>query len=362
MGYVISISNVKGGVAKTSTSIALGRSLSKMGYRVLLVDLDPQADLTLSVGVHPSIVSYASKDLFIPGIFKEFTLTRFLLKTSYENLDIIPSNGEIVWNEQRLADFEGSKDVIKNALNSGSETLYDFVVIDCPPAIGTSTISALMASDLVIIPTQAEYFSANSLAKMIAIIRNVRKEENPNLKYKVLVTMLDLRNRIQRTLLEEFHKGFKENLFRTAIVIDTKIRESHSLHIPIVDYKPNSRGAIQYLALAKELIEVLDEVQKPKITQSPIDAIEEELSEESLNIHCPFLGFKDDLSSVTNYSSEMNYCHRAKPNAVPKFDHQSKICLTSAYLACPLLNTRIEIPLPTQLRERPPSLWNKLGF
>jgi chromosome partitioning protein len=361
MSYVIAISNVKGGVAKTSTAIALGRGLSKMGYRVLLVDLDPQADLTLSVGINLEAVSYSSKDFFIPGILKKINISHFLLKTSYENLDILPSNGEVLWNDQRLADFDGSKHVLKAALKIEDEAAYNFVVIDCPPAISTSTISALMAANLLIIPTQAEYFSANSLMKMISVIRHVREDGNPELKYKVLVTMLDLRNRIQRTALEEFRKGFKENLLKTVIVIDTKIRESHTFRVPIVDYKPNSRGATQYMALVAEIIETQAEIQHPT-PATTLELLEEVQTEETNKVRCPFLGLKDDLNSMTDYPSPENYCHRAKPNASPKLDYQRENCLSGIYLACPMLKTRAEQPLPAHLQEHSPNIWQKLGF
>jgi len=359
MGHVIAISNVKGGVAKTSTTSALGRALSKMGHNILLVDLDAQADLTTSVGITLSSVAYGTKDLFTPGLIEKLGVKNFVHATIYEKLDIIPSKGEIDWYDKGL--MEANDRLLSAFFDSQFRSRYDFIIMDCAPAINVYALNALTAADLVIVPTQAEFFSANSLIKMMRVIRHVRQNGRPDLAYRVLVTMYSQRTRIQRTVMEEFRNGFGENLFATTIEIDTKIRESQSAHTPIIDYRPISRGAIQYQNLASE---VLAFFKQPVQSVAPIPLTEQKTAktEETAQTFCPFLGFKDDLKTVMNYPSDLNHCHRASKPAAPKLGHQATHCLTQAYLGCPMLQTSKKISLPTELQERPPSLWNKLGF
>lgn len=362
MGHVIAISNVKGGVAKTSTASALGRSLSKMGQRVLLADLDTQADLTTSVGITQGSIAYGSKDLFAPGLLEKVGINSFIVPTAYENLDILPSKGEMDWHDRGLSDSPNLGSLLKSLFKTELRAHYDFILMDCAPAINIYTLNALTAADLVIIPTQAEYFSANSLIKMMRITRRIRQEGNPDLDYRVLVCMFTQRTRIQRTVMEEFRRGFGENLFETYIEIDTKIRESQSAHVPIVDYNPRARGAIQYQNLAHEVLGLFEKADQ---TSSAVAAPGENNSsqaEEASHAFCPFLGFRDDIKTVMNYASDLNYCHRAKRQAVPKLEHQASHCLTATYLSCPMLRTSKQIDLPAELNERPPSLWNRLKF
>lgn len=357
MGHVIAVSNVKGGVAKTSTSSALGRALSKIGHSVLLVDLDAQADLTTSVGIQQGNVPYGTKDLFTPGLLEKLGINNFLLATNYEKLDILPSKGEIDWYDKGLAN--ANENLLKDLYEAKLRARYDFIIMDCAPAINVYALNALTAADLVIIPTQAEYFSANSLIKMMRIIKHVRQNGRADLAYRVLVTMYVPRTRIQRTVMEEFSRGFGDNMFETYIEIDTKIRESQSAHIPIMDYKPVSRGAIQYQNLAREVLTFFKQPGKPSVSLTEQTST---ATEEKGQLFCPFLGFKDDLKTVMNYPSDLNYCHRANKPAIPKLGHQTSHCLTRSYLGCPMLRTSKQMPLPVELHERPPRLWDKLGF
>jgi chromosome partitioning protein len=357
MGHIIAVSNVKGGVAKTSTSSALGRALSKMGHSILLVDLDAQADLTSSVGITLSSVAYGTKDLFTPGLIDKLGVKSFVHSTIYEKMDIMPSKGEIDWYDKGLA--EANDRLLSELFDSKLGSRYDFIIMDCAPAINVYALNALTAADLVIVPTQAEFFSANSLIKMMRIIRHVRQNGRKELAYRVLVTMYSQRTRIQRTVMEEFRNGFGENLFETYIEIDTKIRESQSAHIPIIDYKPVSRGAIQYQNLAREVLSFFGQPARQLISTAEQKTVK---TEEKSQTFCPFLGFKDDIKTVMNYPSDLNHCHRASKAAPPKLGHQTTHCLTQSYLACPMLQTSKKISLPTELQERPPSLWNKLGF
>lgn len=364
MGYVISVSNVKGGVAKTSTCVALGSSLAQKGHRVLLIDLDSQADLTLSAGISMPQVSYGARDLFIPGVVSRLGLDSFILKTRYQNLEIIASNGDVMGGDQKQPDMEEARQGFSSAIQNALAVGYDFILMDCPPAANLHTLSALGVSDLVIIPTQAEYFSANSLLKMMSVVRAVRQKTNPKLQYRVVVTMLDLRSRIQRTVLEEFRSGFKDHLFTTCILTDTKIRESQSMQTPIMYYKPVTRGATLYRALSDELLAVIHGETAPETSPMDVEVEEPSPSDEQqlTSQFCPFLGYKDDVKTMTQFPSELNICHRATPGAAPSLKHQAECCLTAQYTTCPMMTAKAGAKLPNQLQLNPPGFWSRFGF
>ena len=258
MTFVIAVSNEKGGVAKTTTSLALGSSLAKTGQRVLLIDLDSQADLTLGVGLSPNSASYASIDLLVPGIAKTFFIESFCLPTGFNNLNIIPSNGDMFMLERKISSIQPSSKTLRQALKPSIPLPYDYIIIDCPPALDPRTVNALTACDLLIIPTQAEYFSANSIRKMLDLIRYIRKEANPLLAYRILITMLDLRNGIHVRVSDLFQKKFEACLFKTQIEIDTHLRDSQTAGVPITNYMPSSRGSLQYSNLAQEISEYVE--------------------------------------------------------------------------------------------------------
>jgi len=372
MAYVMSISNIKGGVAKTSTTLSLGSSLAKTGYRVLVVDLDTQADLTLGLDLQPSEINYTAKDLFVPGVLRKVPFSKFITGTKFTNLDIIPSNGEIAWIDPGFSSYRGFDQTFSEAFASDPEIAYDFIVIDCPPAMDTYTISALMASNLLIIPTQAEYFSANSLNRMMSVVQTIREKGNSELEYRVLITMLDLRNRIQRRVFDEFRQEFNGQMFTTPIDVDTKIRESQALRTPIVHSFPTSRGSIQYQNLSNEIVWSLSKLPQ-KEPNLPVESrsevavskpAKEPVVAKPIYSFCPFLGLKDDVTTALAFPNEQNCCYRARPNAVPKIEYQSTTCLTPNYLGCVLLRENLEAPLPAHLQEpdRKPSIWKRLGF
>jgi chromosome partitioning protein len=163
--------------------------------------------------------------------------------------------------EHKLPSLRKTLLILREELRQQFSLPYDFVIIDCPPALNLLTINALSAADLLIIPTQAEYFSVHSLGKMMSLIRYIRKETNPNLKYRVLVTILDLRNSIHLEVLNHLQGVFGETLFKARIEIDTKIREAQMEGIPIIKYMPSTRGSIQYNVLAQELLAYVEETQ-----------------------------------------------------------------------------------------------------
>ncbi len=254
MPYIIAISNEKGGVAKTTTTYSLGAALCELGGKVLLVDLDPQGNLTLANGIEPGETQFHSGKILMDGLSAKDAIQ----KTNTPNMDIIPSNPHIADAEQFLPVRSNYMQKLRSALRT-NEILYDYIILDCPPSMGAITTNALTSADLLIIPTQAEYFSAYALRDMMTLIRRIRKESNPALAYRILITLLDQRNRTHRTIREQLHQTFGTGLFETVIEIDTRLRESPIIGIPITKYRPNSRGSQQYRTMAQELIEYVQQ-------------------------------------------------------------------------------------------------------
>lgn len=253
MTCVITIANEKGGVAKTTTAVSLGAALVQNGQQVLVVDLDPQANLTLSLGIKPRSVHRTITDILLGNQ----DIDSVSQETGVAGLFVAPSNQDLSMAERYLTVRDGYEFILRGALANPSS--HDFIIIDCPPALGPVTHSALVAANLLIIPTQCEFFSANALRDMLNLIRSVRQNSNPQLHYRVLMTMVDLRNRMHRSLLEQIHKAFGTAVFKTIIQTDTRLRESPLFSQPITVYAPSSRGAIQYSELAKEVMQYVNE-------------------------------------------------------------------------------------------------------
>jgi chromosome partitioning protein len=254
MTYTIAVSNEKGGVAKTTTTLSLGAALAESNHRVLLVDLDPQANLSLALGLETGEAETTSANVLIDNI----ALGSAIRKTDVANLELVPSNSRIESAEQYLPMRSNYLSTFRNAIQPISAA-YEYILLDCPPALGAITLNALSAADLLIIPTQAEYFSAYALRNMMGSIRRVRQETNPQLAYRILVTLLDRRNRTHRNIFEQLQSTFGQGVFTSVIEIDTKLRESPIAGMPITQYRPTSRGSQQYRVLAQELMEYVQE-------------------------------------------------------------------------------------------------------
>jgi chromosome partitioning protein len=250
MTVIIAVSNQKGGVAKTTTCLSLGGSLSEMERFVLLVDLDPQANLTLSMGLSPRKLHRTVGDALLGNA----SLVSVSRESSIRGLDIVPSNQELIVLEKVLHERQDFQYRLKNGLDSIGDGFYDFVLLDCPPSLGTLTLNALMAADLLIIPIQCEYYAAHTLRHYVKLVQHVRKKTNSRLTFRVLVTMYDRRNRICRAILGQMQQALGDMLFETIVEIDTKFRESPVFSQPITAYAPATRGAQQYRALARELL------------------------------------------------------------------------------------------------------------
>ena len=258
MTYKIAIANEKGGVAKTTTTMSLGAALAEAGQNVLLIDLDPQANLTLATGLEISEVSTSSSNILVEAA----PLLSAKQKTEIENVDIIPAHPNIESAEQFLPIRTNYIATLRRAIDNASPLPYDYLLFDCPPFLGAITHNALSAANLLIVPTQAEFFSAYALRNMMGLVRRVRQDSNPNLSYRILITMLDRRNRTHRNIEEQLKTTFGQGLFETVIEIDTKLRESPIAGLPITQYKSSSRGSLQYRVLAQELMEYAKEKDK----------------------------------------------------------------------------------------------------
>lgn len=253
MFTTIAINNQKGGVAKTTTCLSLGACLAEMGHSVLLIDLDPQAHLTMSLGIDPTSLRRTVGDALLA--------TTSLLSVSQESgifdLDIVPANQEVSLVDKLLYGRKGYEYHLKQRLAALRQGYYDVVLIDCPPSFNTLTLNALTAADLLLIPVQCEYYAAQSLKRIMQLAKLVQRKTNPNLSYQMLVTMFDRRNRICRIIYNQMQQEIRPLLCRTIIEVDTKLRESPVFNQPITLYAPQTRGATQYRALAKELMDDL---------------------------------------------------------------------------------------------------------
>lgn len=250
MARVISIANEKGGVAKTTTTLSLSGALVEVGYRVLAIDLDPQANLSLSLGQESSKDNYSLVDIILNNVPFE----KALKPTNQEKLFLLPANNQLGLSERLFPSRPAYNFLLKNLLDQHRNS-FDFILIDCPPFLGALTTNALIASDLLVLPTQAEYYSVYALRNMMTLIRQVRANGNPLLRYRLLLTMFDKRNRIHCTLAEHLRTTFSKGVFESVIEVDTRLRESPIAGQSIIFHAPKSRSALQYRFLAQEIIQ-----------------------------------------------------------------------------------------------------------
>lgn len=247
MSYIITVANEKGGVAKTTTALSLGAALAETGKQVLLIDLDPQANLTLALGHTPDELQWTIIDVLMGGQ----EISNIVLNSDVSGMYLAPSNSEMQMADQFLGIREDYLNVLKNSLQNVES--YDYVVLDCPPAVGPISRSALAAADLHILPTQCELFSAHAIRTSLNLIRDIREEVNPKLRYRLLLTMVDTDNHVHRSLNEQIRKAFGGAVFQTEIELDGHLRECPLYAKPITLYAPQSSGATQYRKLAEEI-------------------------------------------------------------------------------------------------------------
>ncbi len=250
MGKIIAIANQKGGVGKTTTSINLAASLGVLEKKVLLIDADPQANATSGLGIDVDSVEIGTYQL----LEHTNTAKEAIIKTDTPNLDIIPSHIDLVAIEIELVDKEEREYMLKKAILDLKDD-YDFILIDCAPSLGLLTLNALTAADAVLIPIQCEYFALEGLGKLLNTIKSVQKIHNPELDIEgLLLTMYDSRLRLSNQVVEEVQKHFTEMVFHTIIQRNVRLGEAPSYGESIINYDASSKGASNYLSLAKEII------------------------------------------------------------------------------------------------------------
>jgi chromosome partitioning protein len=250
MGKIIAIANQKGGVGKTTTSINLAASLGVLEKKVLLIDADPQANSTSGLGIDVESVEIGTYQLF------EHTnsATEAIMHTDTPNLDIIPAHIDLVAIEIELVDKEDREYMLKRALEDVKD-VYDFIIIDCAPSLGLLTLNALTAADAVIIPIQCEYFALEGLGKLLNTIKSVQKIHNTELDIEgLLLTMYDSRLRLSNQVVEEVQKHFNDMVFKTIIQRNVKLSEAPSYGESIIAYDATSKGAVNYINLAHEIL------------------------------------------------------------------------------------------------------------
>ncbi|MCZ7553906.1 MAG: hypothetical protein B6D39_11115 [Anaerolineae bacterium UTCFX2] len=245
----ISISSQKGGVAKTTTCLSLGASLAEQGYSVLLVDLDPQAHLTQALTVDPDSLRRTVGDVLL----LQANIDEVSRETEFLSMDILPSNRGLILVEKLLHSVNGYEFRLRASLDALKDQFYDVVLFDCPPSFSPLTINALTVSDLVIVPVTCDFFSMQSFRAYTNLLRMVKKNLNPGLEYRLLITMFDRRTRMSMMFLEQFREKFGNRLFDTVIPIDAKLKESSLFGRPINLYARKARSAQEYRALALEL-------------------------------------------------------------------------------------------------------------
>jgi chromosome partitioning protein len=262
VGKIVAITNQKGGVGKTTTSINLGASLAANDLRVLLVDFDPQGNSTSGIGIdkNPEILTVYN------ALLGGMPIERTILKTECEGLDIVPADKNLVAANLELVDLSDREHRLKEVLDEIRPS-YDYILIDCPPALDLLTLNALVAAQSVLIPIQCEFFALEGISQLMDTIDKVRDSFSHQLKIEgILLTMYDERTNLTRQVADDLRDFFKNEVLHTVIPRSIRLAEAPSFGKPILMYDPRSRGAESYIKLAKEILE--NEQRNRQTTQS----------------------------------------------------------------------------------------------
>ncbi len=251
MGKIIAFANQKGGVGKTTSAVNIAASLGVLGYKVLLIDLDPQGNATSGVGVMKKSLKMTTLDL----LTTDATVEQVALKTRYDNLSVIPTHTTLARAEYELGEKEEGEYVLKKKLEE-ARTTYDYIIIDCPPSLGMMTVNALSASDGVVIPMQCEFFALEGLSQLMFTISRIKQHYNKALNVTgILITMYNSRLILSMQVINELKKHYADKLFETTISRNLKVSEAPGFGTPVYYHEKRSKGSVEYMNVAKELSE-----------------------------------------------------------------------------------------------------------
>lgn len=250
MAKIFAVTNQKGGVGKTTTCVNLAASLEATRRRVLLIDLDPQGNATMGSGVDKNALEHSVYDVLVHGA----PIAQVACKSTAGGFDVLPANGDLTAAEVELLNVIGREFRLREALVAVLAH-YDYIIVDCPPALNMLTVNALSAADGVIIPMQCEYYALEGLTALLDTIQRVQQVINPHLKIEGLLrTMFDPRNSLTNDVSAQLAEHFGEQVYRTVIPRNVRLAEAPSFGMPVLNYDKQSKGALAYLALAGEML------------------------------------------------------------------------------------------------------------
>ena len=249
MGKIISFCNQKGGVGKTTSAVNVAASLGILGYKVLLIDLDPQGNATSGVGISKKTLKASINDVILGDV----KAADAILTTNYENLDVIPANIALAGAEYNLYEDGGNERIIKEALEPIKGN-YDYIIVDCPPSLSMLTVNSMVASDGIVIPMQCEFYALEGLSQLTVTVNKIKQHFNPKLNITgLLITMHNGRLLLSMQVINELKKHYSDRIFETKITRGVKVSEAPGFGMPVYYHDKKCKGAIEYLSVAKEL-------------------------------------------------------------------------------------------------------------
>ena len=256
---IISVANQKGGVGKTTTTINMAAALVELGYRVLVVDLDPQGNASTGLGIEMEDREFTTYELLLEDI----DLGKVILDTDIDNLMVVPATVDLSSADIELISNEKRSFLLHDALRQTQMDTYalDYILIDCPPSLNLLTVNAMIASHSILVPLQSEFFALEGLSQLMLTIREVRQTGNPNLRIEgVVLTMYDARNNLSQQVEQDARDNLGDLVFKTRIPRNVRVSEAPSFAMPVLSYDSGSKGAVAYRDLAKELVANSDKV------------------------------------------------------------------------------------------------------